>query len=219
MECISFTLQHPSTMWLVSPSGGGKTSLVERIIDSCDNIYSKPIKTIVFVYAVFQPIYYRIQHKHPNVKFTKNLRDAESLVDGSSLLVIDDCLYSMNNGSKGEDVKLLTDWHTTLGHHMDTSLIVCLQNVYNKSMRTCSINVHYMCIYRQPRDLSTIKMISRQISPSHSKFLVDAYEKATENGAGYSYIFIDLHPRSNQYKYFVRSNIFNSGSVRVFSPE
>jgi len=72
----------------------------------------------------------------------------DSVFDGSqpTMLVIDDLMSETN--------QLMADIFTKRSHHHDISVIYMTQNVFdkNKYARTISLNVHYLVLFKNPRD-------------------------------------------------------------------
>ena len=46
-------------------------------------------------------------------------------------------------------------------------------------MRTISLNAHYLILFKNPRDASQINHLAKQMYPTKSKFMVEAYRDAT----------------------------------------
>ena len=117
----------------------------------------------------------------------------------NSLLIIDDL-----QGIKGE---VVSEWFTKKCHHLKTSVIYLVQNLFLKppSHRTISLNSHYMVIFKSPRDSSQIVHLAKQIFPGEAQTLVSAYKQATSKP--FSYIFLDLKQQTEDI-YRLRSSVF-----------
>jgi len=74
---------------------------------------------------------------------------------------------------------------------MNASLIFLSQNVFynNPVFRNISLNLQYIVIMRNRRDLRQIQHLARQLCPVDPKYIQNAYDKATKDP--YSYIFLD----------------------------
>ena len=108
-----------------------------------------------------------------------------------NLILFDDLMDDCSDNSE------IRDLFTKGSHHRNISDIMLTQNLFcrGKHFRTMSLNTHYMIVFKNPRDSSQIKFLSRQMFPNKSKFLNDAYYDATKNG--YSYLFLDTSPSTN----------------------
>jgi hypothetical protein len=91
------------------------------------------------------------------------------------------------------------DMFTKGSHHLNFSVILLTQNIFNKgpNTRTISLNAHYIIMFKNPRDRSQISFLARQMYPKRSKFLEDAYDDATQNQ--HSYLIMDLKHSTHEY--------------------
>ena len=215
MDLVPFTIHHPGNWQIVGGSFCGKTRLVAEILERRHETFDVPVESIVFVYSEFQPIYYSLMEKIPGIQFTTSIDEAESLVKSPGIIVFDDV---MDHLTSSETIRKLTSWYTTKGHHRGITCITLLQNGYHKGLRGLSLSTHYLILFGQPRDLSTISVYARQLCPTNIKFLVSAFLTATEQKE-FSYILMNLHPKDGNYKYFVRSSIWPTEDCVVFAPK
>ena len=76
-----------------------------------------------------------------------------------------------------------------------------------------SENVHYLFLFKSPRNSSKIIHLAKQVSPYDNKFIVKSYKEATNEG--FSYLLFDFHPSTPE-KIRIRSKIFPSqGTITV----
>ena len=77
-------------------------------------------------------------------------------------------------------------------HHRNLTVLYIVQNLFNqdKSMRTVSLNSHYLVLFKNPRDMTQIRTLEQQMYPKQAWFLVDAFDDATSKP--FSYILLDL---------------------------
>ena len=68
-----------------------------------------------------------------------------------------------------------------------------------------SLNAHYLVLFKNPRDVTQIATLARQMYVGRSKFLVEVFNKATTKPFGY--LLIDLKADTPQ-DIRVRTNIF-----------
>lgn len=120
------------------------------------------------------------------------------------LWIIDDLMHDAGNSSH------VADAFTKFSHHLNYSVILLSQNLFNKGryFRTISLQVQYLFLLKSVRDTSIISTLGRQMG--NTKFLTACYEEATAKP--YGYLFLDLKPSSND-KYRVRTDIFNDPSI------
>lgn len=198
-----FKLKHPSSCLIVGPSQSGKTSLVREMIRN--SIYDTDIKKIKWCYSYSAPWFL----EEPNIEFIQGL--PESYEEGD-LIVIDDLMHRLN--------EKIADLFRAGSHHKSASVILILQNLFPrvKVMRDISLNAHYIMLFKNARDVSQASCLGRQLYPTNSKFLMDAYIKATTKPFGY--LVIDLHPQTPE-EYRLRESLFpcERGYFWLFRPK
>ena len=71
-------------------------------------------------------------------------------------------------------------------------MLYLVQNLFsnNKEHRTISLNTHYMVVFKNPRDATSMSHLARQMYPGRTKFALDAFKDATSEPHGY--LLIDL---------------------------
>jgi hypothetical protein len=168
---------HPST-WLISgPTGCGKTRFVQNLLLG-KQINPHPDK-LIWVYSEWQPAYDEILSKAPIrvVKFQKTFSrtDYDSLgKNQKNIIVLDD---QMGGGGGGEEKDEFQNLFTRGSHHRNLTVIYIVQNLFDKSRqhRTISLNVQYMVLFKNPRDMAQIEFLGRQVAPGDKHFLSSAY--------------------------------------------
>ena len=67
-----------------------------------------------------------------------------------------------------------------------------MQNVFpkNKESRTISLNSQYTVVFKNPRDVSQMTTLAKQMYPGLVKFVQEAFADATSTP--YGYILVDL---------------------------
>jgi len=68
-----------------------------------------------------------------------------------------------------------------------------------------SLNSQYIVLMKNDRDKQQISILSRQISPNNSKYIIEAYQEATKDP--YDYLLLDFAPETNN-TIRLRSKIF-----------
>ncbi len=185
------------------PSGSGKTVWVKKFLENVAQMIDQKVDQIIYCYGEYQPIFDEIRQSVPDIQFFEGFPDIKSRTDPSfhTLMVIDDLQNEL-----GDNVEL-ANLFTKGSHHRRISVIFLQQALFNKSKysRLCSLNCHYMVVFKSPRDQTVISTLARQMYPGCGEYLIEAYKDATQKP--YTYLLIDLHPQTED-KYRLRAKIF-----------
>jgi hypothetical protein len=102
----------------------------------------------------------------------------------------------------------VTQIFTKGSHHRNLSVVYLTQNLFHSSRhnRTINLNTHYLILFKNPRDVTQISYLARQMYPTNPKFLIESFQDATSKA--YGYLFIDLKPETEE-TLRVRANIFD----------
>ena len=214
-DTINFQLIHPFNAQLYGPSGCGKTTLTVEILRKRREIINVELNKVIYIFSHHQPVFHELSISDPDIVFTNQLEDLENLIEGPCLVVCDDQMDALGQSSKGNE--LLTRFFIKSGHHLSVSFLVLMQNAFRKGLRDLNINTHYVILFRNPRDMSVIMTLSRQISAGDTKFLTAAYKRAVEHKP-FKHLFLDLHPRSPNLRFWCRSNIFPLEDTEIYVP-
>ena len=191
--CMPFTMVPESfnmrflpgaTHLVVGPSGCGKTYRTCDILRNKDSIIQggSDIKNVVMCYSAWQPIYEKLRTDGIVTRFVKKKPTKDEFVDfvkdyrdkGGSIVVIDDFMSNID-----ED---LVDIVTVQSRHFNTTTFILFQSLFppNKLARQISLNVKYIHAHKNPRENAQIQVLTRQISPTNYKWIVEAYHHVTQ---------------------------------------
>ena len=204
---MPLTMQHPFTCLIAGPTGSGKTQFTYSILRNLRELISPVPEKIVWCYGVWQPSF----KDFPFVEFIEGLPNIDRF-DGSRrvLLILDDLMH--------ETDETVSQIFTRGSHHKNISIICLTQNLFHSSKhnRTMNLNSHYIVLFKNPRDMSQITYLSRQMYPGKGKFLSEAFEDATT--VAYGYLFLDLKADTDD-AHRVRTNIFPGETPYVYRPK
>ena len=195
-------LIHPSNIIVSGPTGSGKTQFVTRLLEL--QLLDPFPSRIVYLYSEWQDAYNKLLQSIPSIEFVKGF--PERLIDlfsanKTNLLILDDQM------SKAGDTKELADLFTKGSHHRNLTIIYIVQNMFDKSksMRTASLNAQYLIVFKSPRDKTVVQHLANQMFPKNTKFLVEAFDDATNEAFGY--LVVDLRQDTPE-EFRIRTKIF-----------
>ena len=189
-----FYFTHPTTIVLAGPRQCGKTHfLVRAIREQC---FKPEPQRVVWVYGEMQSAYGELARDTPvTIEFTKGFtNELYETFDPRvcNLLILDDQMENKAVHKRGDNA--VTKFFTQGSHHRNITIVYIVQNLFNQdaSMRTISLNTHYMVLFKNPRDATQIRTLSQQMYPDNSRMLIDAYRDATSQP--YGYLLLNLRP-------------------------
>lgn len=205
---------HPSTWVVAGPSQSGKTYFVSKILTSK---LIEPFPTrIVVAYSFYQPAYDQLKSHFPFIEFVKGLD--KNLINSFSqeqnnLFIIDDLMRESGNND------IVADIFTKGAHHASLSTILIVQNIFHKckTLRECSLNTHYIVIFRTPRDETQVRTLSAQMFPNRKNFLPSALEDACKEETR-GYLVLDLR-NDTPPEFKVRTRVFPGERMIVYKPD
>ena len=205
-------LQHPFTALICGPTQSGKTHFVTRLLKDRETMIYPPPTNILWCYGEYQPAYAELSAIIPSIQFVEGIpQDLDSMISPNqlNLLIIDDLMTETGND------KTITNLFTKGSHHRNLSVILILQNLFHqgREMRTISLNSHYLVLFKNPRDVSQITHLAKQMYPGHTGFIQESFQDATRNP--YGYLLIDLKPRAPEVLR-LRTNIFPGETSFVY---
>jgi len=206
MKLYDMRLSSGTTITVAGPTQSGKTTLVQRIVENRNEIFTEPISQ-VFWYCSYEP-----SNKLPNVNYITSLpTDVNDRIQPHCLLILDDFMHELSNSS------ILTSLMTKTVHHLPLTLIYITQNIFQKSNdnKTRRLNTNYLIIFKNPQDKTQIDYIGRQMYPKDKTFLSLAYDDATKHP--YSYILIDACQATPD-ETRIRTNIAKEGNMIIYVP-
>lgn len=202
------TWKHPFTSVVAGPTGSGKTYFVERFITHIDKMMSPVPDEIIWCYSEYQPAYERMSRR--GVVFVEGLPKTEEWdINKRRLVIIDDLM--------NETDESVTRLFTKGSHHRNMSVMYIVQNLFAKTkhQRTISLNAHYLVLFKNPRDVSQIMHLGKQMFPGQAQYFRETFKSATQ--APHSYLLVDMRQETGD-SLRLRSCIFPNEQHTVFVP-
>lgn len=203
---MTLPFMHPCTIVLSGSSNSGKSYLTKQLLDNRHEMFHPPPDRVIWCYSEYQPLYDKIN----DVTFHEGMYDIDELDTSQSTLIVYDDL------AQNEQVdKEMARIFTKLSHHRNLSCIYITQNLFakNKYATTISRNSSYIIAMSSPRDRLQIAYLARQIYPTQSKFLVEAYREATQKP--HSYLVLDFC-QSTPEKFRIRTKILPNEQTEAY---
>lgn len=204
---MDIRLKNNVVIQVVGPSGSGKTFFVTKLLQG--NMFREKIGKIYWHHGADE-----IDETNTELKKITNIELISGFPEGwmdtpkaYDVLVIDDLFEEANK------VKNFNSLFTKVARHSRVTVIYLTQNLFHAGgqHRTRNLNVHYLVLFKNPRDQTAIEFIARQ---ARSNFIVGAYHDATANKP-HGYLFMDFTQECPD-EIRVRTDIFNVHGVTVY---
>jgi hypothetical protein len=201
-------LVHPANYIFAGPTFAGKTTAVVNLLLNSQELIHPAPSSIVYCYGEEQCAYEKLKTDSPiPITFYDTFnREIYSSLPRGCVCVLDDLLHSLPEDLLNEVVIRGT-------HHRDVSLICIVHNIFQKTLRTVSLNSQYYFLFKSCRDLNQLKVFANQLGVN-SKFFISVYKDATK--LPHDFLFIDLRPSTPEELRF-KSNIFKH-PISVYLP-
>jgi hypothetical protein len=103
----------------------------------------------------------------------------------------------VDDGLSAENQDLVLDLFTRLSHHLNISVILICQSIFDShtpTLRICHRNAKYLIIFSCPRDMNMLRTLIYQMNTCRKKGqqILNVLEEELSKPRGY--ILIDLHP-------------------------
>ncbi|PFX15461.1 hypothetical protein AWC38_SpisGene20314 [Stylophora pistillata] len=211
--CEGFKFKSPSSIFIVDPSGCGKTCFTKSLLlQHLDEFFASPPAVIHYCCGAWQDGY-REMHQH-GIKFHDNLTNEEQLKqwlpkDGG-ILVMDDLM------TEGGDDKEVLDLSTKHSHHRNITVIYLCQDMFppSKYAKSISRNAHNVVAFKNARDQLGFKHLLLQAFPMEWQDIMQVYCEATQRP--YGYITLDLHPASKDAHRVFSHLLTHEGCMRLY---
>ena len=199
-------------MLITGPTSCGKSQLVFKLLRNVESLITPKVQHITYCYSQWQPGYDEFKDK---VEFHLGLPSEDTLLNSNSSGNAHHTLVIVDDLTSKDDIRTITRIFTEGSHHQNMSIVFISQNLFMKdpNYRLISLNAHYLVVFKNPRDMSQVSALSRQVFPSKPKFLTAVYNNETQ--AKHSYIVLDFKQATPDYLR-IRDSITTPWQTTVF---
>lgn len=211
---MDLRLLNGAVFQVVGPSGCGKSHFVCRLLQNSELTFQKPIRNIFWLMGSEEG---ELGDTQKEMKALKNVRIVPGFVKGwQSLPQKDDAIVIDDLYAESTKEQNFNNMFTKVARHRGVTVIFITQNLFHQGgqHRTRNLNVHYLTLFKNPRDCTAIDYVSRQAFTNNKNFLIDAYQDATE-GKPHGYLFVDFTQTCPDFLR-VRTDIFNANGMTVY---
>lgn len=213
----SYGFNHPSNTIISGPSNSGKSEILGKILKSADTLFNPPPLRKLLFFREEQPIYQQwyesgfISDKQKGMpERSELLAKLSEYKEGGGCIVLFDDFASLVEENRDDFI-----FYFTIGsHHYNCSFFLVLHSLFSPALRILSLNTHRFVLTRSPRDVSQVRTLAAQAFPGRTRFIVDAYENATDYS--YGFLVLDFSPNVDK-RLRVVGNIFMEGAIMVFT--
>ena len=220
VELPNHVFPAPCTIMLAGMTGSGKSTLCFEILKYRQELFSQPVKGVIYCYSEYQDIF-----KNPpggsDVLFHYGIPTSDELeryierFEGEHFLfIMDDLMTEMAKSSLGQDM------YTKMSHHRNFSCLNIVQNVFvqGKAARNQALNSQFFILTRTCRDVKQISILGSQLFPGKSAQFVQVYQDAVDNPFNPNavpHLMIACHPFKTKRGCQLMSNLFPPDAPRV----
>ena len=194
----------------------GKTTWIKHLLLNLAQMFpDEPPKTVLYCYAIFQPMFTEMQGMDINIEFHEGV-PSEATIDSFRENKMDHCLIILDDLMETMcDSKTIEEVFTKGSHHKNITVIYVNQNLFcqGKSSRGITRNAHYVILF-ECADFLQIEIFGRQMR--FKKGMMEAYIDAISDH--YGYLIVDRFPRGNRLYQF-RTKVFPGEDTIVYIPK
>ena len=209
----------PTTIGIYGPTQCGKTRFVINLLKECNSLFTKKADEIYYCYESYQECYDELnsvsKQDISQVCFHQGMPEVEecrqwAFMKSHVIIVMDDLMTDL---TKHPD---MVKFATVDCHHRNITMILLMHNIFPPRLRTVSLNIHYVVLFKNKRDSLQVQTLCRRVMGDRANYFYQCFKHAVQKQFGY--LLVDMHPHSNDV-YQLRSRILPSEAPTiVYSP-
>lgn len=181
----------PSNVLLCGPTGCGKSSFMEKLIEN-PAMWCEPMDSLWLCYGIYSENVKRFAEKYPQVRLIEglplNLDNPQQMLSPSkrNVMIFDDL------GSETQASPAFTNLLTRGSHHCNAAIFSLEHHLFSESKERRKQTNQWQCIllFRNKRGLHQIGTLARQSSFARPQTVQWAFRDATS--VPYGYLMIDF---------------------------
>jgi hypothetical protein len=185
-ETFDMRFVNSSSMIVSGPTQSGKTTFVLNMIENKNELFKSAISKIYWICSSMPAI------RKPNFQYIVGVPDDFDFLVKNSLVVLDDLMIESANNCA------ITNLFTKVSHHQNIFVIYITQNYFTQCKQSTNRrrNTQYLALFKNPADLSQIRILAGKMFPANPRFLTDVYADATRYP--HAYLLIDLRQETDE---------------------
>lgn len=209
----------PTTIGIYGPTQSGKTHFVLKLLQESRSLFTKPTEEIYYCYSAYQDIYGSLRESEKAGGYTTYYHEGMpdickckewAFMKSHIVIVFDDLMTDITKDSD------MVKFATVDCHHSNITMIVLMHNIFPPGLRTLSLNLHYITLFKNKRDSLQVDTLGRRIMKDRVKYFTAVYKHSVSKR--YGYLLIDMHPQTDE-AYQLRTAILPSEAPTIiFSP-
>ena len=175
-------LINSSCMIVAGPTQAGKTTFVMKLLENRHVLLKHPVSRVYWV-SLNLPEHRRedyIQYIHEDIPTSYDF------LPHNAIIVLDDLMIETLESPA------VTNLFTKISHAKNVLVIYITQNYFTsgKESVTRRKNAHYVVLFKNPADVSQVRIVGSRMFPNNPQFTIGVYYDATRKP--HSYLFLDL---------------------------
>ena len=168
----------------------------------------------MYHYGAWQHRFTEVESSDSRFEFVEGLPTHDDVPRGTmhTVMVIDDLMVEVSKSKTAMDI------FTKQSHHRNMTVLFLVQKLYCCTHNTTftSHNANLMVLFKNPRDISSVQTLGRQMYTGNHKLLAEAYTDATKRP--HSYLVVNSHQKTDD-RMRVIGNLFEETNPPVYIPK
>ena len=189
----------PTSLGVYGPTQCGKTRFIVNLLKEANTMFTTSVQEIHYCYAVYQDLYTELQQCEgksvEKVTFHEGMPSIEDCREWAYMkhhivIVLDDLMTDLTKHPE------MVKFATVDCHHKNITMVLLLHNIFPPGLRTVSLNIHYVVLFKNKRDTLQVETLGRRVMKNRVKYFFACFQQAVKKPFGY--LLVDMHPHSDE---------------------